>query len=120
MHVHVHVSMHQQKCPPESLKSNPLLRAPLTHPAVQVGDILRVSPGATVPADGIVLGGASAVDESMLTGESLPVAKAPGDAVIGGTVNSTGLLRMQVRGVSLCWLCSQAEPHSRDVMYWFG
>jgi Cu+-exporting ATPase len=59
---------------------------------VRVGDRLRVRPGESVPVDGLVLDGSSAVDESMVTGESLPVAKAAGDEVIGGTVNGTGTL----------------------------
>lgn len=79
----------------------PTPRPPPTNRS-QVGDILRVTPGTTVPADGIVVGGASAVDESMLTGEAMPVAKAVGDAVIGGTVNGTGLLRIQVRADFRC------------------
>jgi P-type Cu+ transporter len=58
--------------------------------AVQVGDLVRVRPGETVPVDGIVLEGESAIDESMLTGESAPVDKAPGDAVIGATLNTSG------------------------------
>ena len=62
---------------------------------VQVGDRLRVRPGDGVPADGTVLDGASAVDESMVTGESMPVTKRPGDAVIGGTVNGAGSLIMR-------------------------
>src|SRR3954468_1997306 len=57
---------------------------------VQVGDRLRVRPGDGVPVDGAVLEGHGAVDESMVTGESMPVEKAPGDKVIGGTVNGTG------------------------------
>ena len=57
---------------------------------VRVGDRVRVRPGEKVPVDGTVEEGRSAVDESMLTGESLPVAKAPGDAVIGATLNTTG------------------------------
>ncbi|HMA38265.1 MAG TPA: copper-translocating P-type ATPase, partial [Chloroflexia bacterium] len=57
---------------------------------VQVGDILRVRPGEKVPVDGVVVAGRSSVDESMLTGESLPVEKAPGAAVIGATLNTTG------------------------------
>jgi Cu+-exporting ATPase len=61
---------------------------------VQVGDRLRVRPGDGVPVDGEVLEGKSAVDESMVTGESMPAAKEPGDKLIGGTVNGTGSLVM--------------------------
>ncbi len=57
---------------------------------VQAGDSLRVRPGDKVPVDGVVIEGASAVDESMLTGEAMPVAKAAGDEVIGATLNGTG------------------------------
>ncbi len=63
---------------------------PLTH--VHVGDILRVRPGEKVPVDGEVTEGVSAVDESMLTGEPLPVTKRPGDKVIGATMNTSGSL----------------------------
>lgn len=62
---------------------------------VEVGDRLRVRPGDGVPVDGTVIDGKSAVDESMVTGESMPSAKAAGDTVIGGTVNGTGSLVMQ-------------------------
>jgi len=62
---------------------------------VQVGDRLRVRPGDGVPVDGEVLKGKGAVDESMVTGESMPVAKQPGDKLIGGTVNGTGSLVMR-------------------------
>jgi Cu+-exporting ATPase len=61
---------------------------------VQVGDRLRVRPGDGVPVDGTVLEGKSAVDESMVTGESMPAPKVPGDKIIGGTVNGTGSLIM--------------------------
>ncbi|HEX4744159.1 MAG TPA: heavy metal translocating P-type ATPase [Candidatus Limnocylindria bacterium] len=57
---------------------------------VVVGDLVRVRPGEKVPVDGVVTEGRSALDESMLTGESLPVEKAPGDAVIGATLNTSG------------------------------
>ncbi len=57
---------------------------------VQLGDLLRVRPGESLPVDGTVHEGRSSVDESMVTGESMPVTKAIGDAVIGGTVNQTG------------------------------
>jgi Cu+-exporting ATPase len=62
---------------------------------VQVGDHLRVRPGDGVPVDGEVLEGKGAVDESMVTGESMPAAKQPGDKLIGGTVNGTGALVMR-------------------------
>ncbi|WP_131196913.1 heavy metal translocating P-type ATPase [Lichenihabitans psoromatis] len=62
---------------------------------VQVGDTLRVRPGSGVPVDGIVLDGQGAVDESMVTGESMPAGKRAGDKLIGGTVNGTGSLVMR-------------------------
>jgi Cu+-exporting ATPase len=65
---------------------------------VQRNDELRVVPGGKIPADGVVLEGISSVDESMLTGESMPVHKRPGDAVIGGTVNLDGGLIIRVTG----------------------
>ncbi|HUG90336.1 MAG TPA: heavy metal translocating P-type ATPase [Planctomycetaceae bacterium] len=58
--------------------------------AVRVGDLVRVRPGEKIPVDGMLAEGTSNVDESMLTGEPLPVEKRPGDEVIGGTVNQTG------------------------------
>jgi len=62
------------------------------------GDIVLVRPGASVPADGVVREGESAVNESMITGESRPVEKRPGERVIGGTVNGSGSLRVEVAG----------------------
>ena len=66
---------------------------------VAVGDLLRVRPGEKVPVDGEVVAGASAVDESMLTGESVPVDKAPGDRVAGATVNAGGVLSVRATAV---------------------
>ncbi|MGY1704787.1 heavy metal translocating P-type ATPase [Geodermatophilus sp. SYSU D00697] len=66
---------------------------------VVVGDLLLVRPGAKVPVDGTVEDGDSEVDESMVTGESLPVHKAPGDEVIGASVNTTGTLRVRATKV---------------------
>lgn len=63
------------------------------------GDKLRIRPGEKVPVDGVVLEGSSHVDESMISGEPLPVAKAPGDEVIGATVNGTGSLVIEARRV---------------------
>jgi P-type Cu+ transporter len=67
--------------------------------AVQPGDRLRVRPGEKVPTDGVVLEGSSAVDEAMLTGEALPVAKQPGDEVIGATLNTNGSFVMRATRV---------------------
>jgi Cu+-exporting ATPase len=66
---------------------------------VQVGDRLRVRPGERVPVDGVVISGGSAVDESMVTGESIPVHKQPGSRVVGGTVNGTGSFVMRAEKV---------------------
>jgi len=63
---------------------------------VKVGDIMIVKPGEKIPTDGIVIEGQSAVDESMATGESLPVEKKPNDEVIGATINQYGILKVQV------------------------
>jgi Cu+-exporting ATPase len=60
---------------------------------VAIGDVVAVRPGERIAVDGEVVSGASAVDESMLTGESVPVSKTPGDRVFGGTLNGTGALR---------------------------
>ena len=74
---------------------------------LQVGDKLRVRPGEKVPVDGVVLEGDSHVDESMMSGEPLPVAKEPGDEVIGGTVNGTGSLVIEAQRVGSDTLLQQ-------------
>lgn len=66
---------------------------------VRVGDLILIKPGAKVPTDSLVFEGQSAVDESMVTGESLPTEKKPGDSLIGGTVNSDGVLTARVTQV---------------------
>jgi Cu+-exporting ATPase len=74
---------------------------------VQPGDTLRVCPGEKVPVDGTVIDGASSVDESMVTGEPMPVEKGPGDRLIGATVNGTGSLVMRAEKVGADTLLAQ-------------
>jgi Cu+-exporting ATPase len=83
---------------------------------VQPGDTLRVRPGEKVPVDGAVTEGRSAVDESMISGEPLPVEKGPGERVIGGTVNGSGSLLMRAERVGsdtllsqIVWLVGEAQ-----------
>src|SRR5207244_7310403 len=71
--------------------------APLVE--VHVGDQLRVRPGEKIPVDGKIIEGNSTLDESMLTGEAMPVEKSPGDKVTGGTVNQTGSFLMEAERV---------------------
>ncbi len=78
---------------------------PLTH--VHIGDLLRVRPGEKVPVDGAVVEGESAVDESMLTGEPLPVTKREGDHLIGATINASGSLVMRAEKVGSETMLSQ-------------
>ena len=78
---------------------------PLDH--VQKGDHLRIRPGEKIPVDGKVLSGSSLVDESMISGEPLPVKKGPGDTVIGGTVNTTGGLVLRAEKVGSETLLAQ-------------
>ncbi|MCL7488688.1 MAG: cadmium-translocating P-type ATPase [Desulfobulbaceae bacterium] len=78
---------------------------PLEH--VQVGDVLRIRPGEKVPVDGIVTEGSSSVDESMISGEPIPVKKKEGDRVIGATVNTTGSLSMRAEKVGRDTLLAQ-------------
>lgn len=75
--------------------------------AVKVSDRLRVHPGEKVPVDGVVVAGRSAVDESMITGEPIPVEKAAGDRVIGATINGTGSLEIRAERVGAETLLAQ-------------
>jgi Cu+-exporting ATPase len=81
---------------------------------VRVGDILVVRPGERIPVDGTVTEGRSAVDESMLTGESMPVDKAHGDRVIGATINSTGAFRFRATAVGDASVLAQIVRLMRD------
>lgn len=78
---------------------------PLTH--VHMGDLLRIRPGEKVPVDGSVIEGESAIDESMLTGEPVPVTKRPDDKVIGATLNTSGSLVMRSEKVGAQTMLSQ-------------
>ncbi|MBO3798406.1 MAG: heavy metal translocating P-type ATPase [Candidatus Brockarchaeota archaeon] len=78
---------------------------PIGH--VRVGDIVIVRPGERIPVDGTVIGGHSAVDESMVTGESMPVDKKEGDMVIGATINKSGVLKIKATRVGKDTLLAQ-------------
>ncbi len=75
--------------------------------SIAVGSVLRVRPGERIPVDGVVVEGHSAVDESMITGEPLPVEKEPGGAVTGGTINTTGAFLMRAERIGSDTLLSQ-------------
>jgi P-type Cu+ transporter len=81
---------------------------------VRSGDTVAVRPGERLPVDGEVLSGASAVDESMLTGESMPVEKKPGDRVIGGTINRTGAFRYRATTLGADSVLAQIVQLMRD------
>ena len=96
---------------------------PLTH--VHVGDALRVRPGEKVPVDGVVVEGSSAVDESMLTGEPMPVTKRAGDKLIGATLNTSGALVMRAEKVGsqtvlaqIVQMVAQAQRSGRRCSAW--
>ena len=72
----------------EVIRGGKTITVPLSE--IIVGDILRAKPGQKIAVDGVVLEGSSSVDEAMITGESMPVTKRPGDAVVGSTINKTG------------------------------
>lgn len=74
---------------------------------VIAGDKLRVRPGETVPVDGVIVDGASTIDESLLTGEPIPAERGPGDAVVGGTLNASGSFVMEAKKVGAATVLSQ-------------
>ncbi len=74
---------------------------------IKVGDVCIVKPGEKIPTDGMVISGHSAVDESLVTGESLPASKSIGDSVIGGTINKSGLLKIKATRVGEDTVLSQ-------------
>jgi len=81
----------------ERVSESGIVKVPLTE--LRVGDVVLVRPGSRVPADGIVVEGTADVDESLITGESLPISKASGAVVVGGTVAAGGSLRVRVTAV---------------------
>lgn len=89
----------------EVLRDGQFVQTPVEQ--VQLGDIVRVKPGQKIPVDGVITAGSSSVDESMVTGESLPVAKRVDDAVIGATMNSTGTFQFKVTKVGAKTMLAQ-------------
>jgi len=85
--------------PPQSIVIKDGEQVEVLTSEVQVGDLLLIKPGAKVPVDAVVEEGSSEVDESVVTGESLPVSKAPGSALIGGSINKNGTLRARATRV---------------------
>lgn len=82
--------------------------------SVEVGDMILVRPGEKIPVDGIIAEGRSALDESMITGESMPVSKGPGDEVIGATINREGLLKIEATKVGKNTTLSQIVKMVRE------
>jgi len=81
---------------------------------VRIGDLVRVRPGERIPADGTVVSGHSGVDQSLVTGESLPVEKAEGDSLIGGSINGTGTLLVRITAIGEGSFLNQVIRHVED------
>ena len=81
---------------------------------IRVGDVVLVRPGETIPVDGVVIEGSGAVDEAMVTGESLPVLKRPGDNVTGATISKSGMLRVAATRIGEATLLSQIVRMVRE------
>lgn len=89
---------------------------------VAVGDILLVRPGEKIPTDGVVIEGLATIDESMVTGESLPVIKEVGHHLVGGCINANGVLKMRVTAVgsdtvlaNIIHMVDQAQNESNEI-----
>jgi Cu+-exporting ATPase len=81
---------------------------------VRVGDVVRVRPGERIPGDGAVVNGHSGVDQSLVTGESVPIEKAEGDSVIGGSINGTGTLLVKIGAIGEGSFLNQVIRHVED------
>jgi heavy metal translocating P-type ATPase len=81
---------------------------------VKIGDLVRIRPGERIPADGTVVNGHSGVDQSLVTGEAVPVEKAEGDSVIGGSINGTGTLLVKIAAVGEGSFLNQVIRHVED------
>ena len=81
---------------------------------VRVGDLVRIRPGERIPADGVVAGGHSGVDQSLVTGEAVPVEKAEGDSVIGGSINGNGTLLVKITAIGEGSFLHQVIRHVED------
>ena len=79
-----------------------------------LGDILEIRPGERIPVDGIIVSGASSIDQSLLTGEPIPVEKYIGDELIAGTINTTGVLRMKAHAIGKDTMLSHIQQLVRD------
>ncbi|MGM9906647.1 copper-translocating P-type ATPase [Limosilactobacillus sp.] len=89
----------------EVLRGGKFVQVPLDQ--VQVGDIIQVKPGQKVPVDGVITSGKTTVDESMITGESMPVTKKAGDSVVGSTINGDGAIQFRATKVGKDTMLSQ-------------
>jgi heavy metal translocating P-type ATPase len=81
---------------------------------VKIGDLVRVRPGERIPGDGTVISGHSGVDQSLVTGESIPIEKTEGDAVIGGSINGTGTLLVRIAAIGEGSFLNQVIRHVED------
>jgi heavy metal translocating P-type ATPase len=81
---------------------------------VRIGDLIRIRPGERIPADGTVVSGRSGVDQSLVTGEAVPIEKSEGDSVIGGSINGTGALMVKITAIGEGSFLSQIIRHVED------